>query len=154
MPRDYTKHPSINVRSAAVFARLAKPILTIAPAAFLDTQSMELVSKTVLSTTLLLLESVKLATPNVMVALTHALTASIVLLVSTNVDLFASRLAILINSLILPATLALPAMQNAKLAQASNSVPLVQILKPFQLTAFVMIAHIHATPVVQDLQFV
>jgi hypothetical protein len=49
---------------------------------------MELVLKTVLSTTSLLLEYAKPATLNAMAVLIHAPTVSIVLPVTTNVDLF------------------------------------------------------------------
>ena len=65
-----------------------KQILTTVLAVFLVTQSMELVLKTVLSTTSLLLEYAKPATLNAMAVLIHAPTVSIVLPVTTNVDLF------------------------------------------------------------------
>lgn len=93
------------------------------------------------------------ATLNAMAALVPALTASTALLDTTNADLSVLRPATPINSLITPPAHASPAMPSAKLAQASNSVPLAPILKPSLSTVSAMIAHTHATLVAQLLPF-
>lgn len=86
----------------------------------------------------------KHATLNVMDALILAQTVSTVLQDTINADLSASKLAIPTNILMTQPELALHATPNVKPAQASNSVPLVPILKPFQSMVSATIVHILA----------
>lgn len=88
-------------------------------------------------------------TQNVTDALDHAPIASTVLPDTTNVELFVLKHAHPTNSLITMLASVSLATLSVKLAAVFNSVPLVPILKLFQLMVSVTTAHILAIPATQ-----